>query len=523
MILFRRSTEPVVQKQGQLHRGHPNGILISALAVSIMATAALGQSSTDSSANQSAGPVAWEPTYRSAGNRPGGGGASFQDLIQEGPTGGVWQRSELLGDFFGTRSALGQYGLTFDLVETSEVLGNVTGGFTQGADYDGLTTATLQLDTQRAFGLKGGLFNISGLDLHGSNLSANNLGTLQTSSGIEADRSDRLWELWYQQSFFYGKADIKIGQQSLDQEFMDSQYAGLFVNTMFGWPMLPSADLLSGGPAYPLSSLGVRIRGQAIGPWAVLAGVFDDNPSGLASGSDGDSQVLDNHGINFRLRDNPLFIAEVQYSRPALGSLEYNDGSGALAGTYRFGFWYDAGSFADQRYSADGLSLANPSSNGEPLLHKGNYSFYAVMDQLLWRESPDSEEGLGTFVRAMASPGDRNLIDFSLNAGLTYREPFEHREDDVVGLGMGYANVSGQASDLDRDTNFFTGVAAPVRTGETFVELTYQYQIVPWWTVQPDIQYVIRPGAGIANPSDPSGTSRVANELVVGIRTNITF
>ena len=44
---------------------------------------------------------------------------------------------------------------------------------------------------------------------------------------------------------------MKIGQQSLDQEFMVSQNALLFVNTMFGWPMVPSADLPAGGRRIP--------------------------------------------------------------------------------------------------------------------------------------------------------------------------------------------------------------------------------------------------------------------------------
>ena len=87
----------------------------------------------------------------------------------------------------------------------------------------------LQLDTKRAFGWYGGTFNVSALQIHGSNLSADNLLTLQTASGIEADRSTRLWELWYQQKFLEeDRLDIKIGQQSLDQEFMVSQNAQLF-------------------------------------------------------------------------------------------------------------------------------------------------------------------------------------------------------------------------------------------------------------------------------------------------------
>src|SRR5208283_60753 len=108
---------------------------------------------------------------------------------------------------------------------------------------------------------------------------AENLYSLQTASGIEADRATRLWELWYQQKFLEeDRLDVRIGQQSLDQEFMVNQNAGLFVNTMFGWPMLPSADLPGGGPAYPLSAPGVRARARPINSLTLLAGVFSGSP-----------------------------------------------------------------------------------------------------------------------------------------------------------------------------------------------------------------------------------------------------
>ena len=179
----------------------------------------------------------------------------------------------------GAAHGLGKIGISFGLQETSEVLGNVTGGAKQGAAYDGLTQMVLQLDTKRAFGWYGGTFNVSALQIHGSNLSANNLLTLQTASGIEADRATRLWELWYQQKFLdEDRLDIKVGQQSLDQEFMVSQNAGYFVNTMFGWPMVPSADLPGGGPAYPLSALGVRLRARPIDPLTFLVGRVQRQP-----------------------------------------------------------------------------------------------------------------------------------------------------------------------------------------------------------------------------------------------------
>ena len=257
---------------------------------------------------------------------------------------GLKRRAQLFGDLFGVRTELSKHGITLDASETSEVLGNVTGGLKRGATYDGLLQAQLQLDTQRAFGYYGGTFNVSALQVHGSNLSANNLDSLQTASGIEADRSTRLWELWYQQQLISeDKLDVKIGQQSLDQEFIVNQNSLLFVNTMFGWPMLPSADLPGGGPAYPLSALGVRVRARPNNSFAVLAGVFNGSPDPPNAG--GDSQILDHSGTVFPLGGGVLAIGELQYTYPALGGIVYADKPEPLARTLKVGMWYDSENF----------------------------------------------------------------------------------------------------------------------------------------------------------------------------------
>ena len=140
---------------------------------------------------------------------------------------------------------------------------NATGGIKRGASGDGLAMLSIGLDTGKAFEWDGGTFNVSALGIYGPNFSQGYLGNLQTASGIVASPTVRLWELWYQQAFLGGQMDVKLGQQSLDQEFMTSSGSTtLFLNTVMGWPMIPSADLYTGGPAYPLSSLGVRLRGR---------------------------------------------------------------------------------------------------------------------------------------------------------------------------------------------------------------------------------------------------------------------
>jgi porin len=431
---------------------------------------------------------------------------------------GFWDRATLFGNMGGLRPWLGDHGMTLSLQETSEYLNNLSGGTHRSGAYDGLTQLGVVVDTQKAFGLPGGTFNVSALQIHGTNLTQRNLQTLQTATGIEADATTRLWELWYQQSLLAGKVDVKIGQQSLDQEFMTNQYAATFMNATFGWPVLPSTDMPAGGPAYPLSSLGVRVRATPADSWTVLAGVFDGNPAGNGIG---DPQKLNAHGTNFNLHDSALFIGEVQYAINQPPANPSDAKPTGLPGTYKLGFWYNTGNFADQQFDNTGLSLANPASTGVPQSHRGDYSFYAVADQMVWRPSADSPQSVGVFARIMGAPGDRNLVDLGVNAGVTLKAPFKGRDNDVAGIAVGYAKIGSHAQNLASDTASLTTPGYPSRSAETIIEATYLYQVTPWWQLQADFQYAFRPAGGIPNPENPS--QRVGNEAVVGLRTDIVF
>jgi porin len=451
---------------------------------------------------------------------PGAGTADAQPSDTQAapaPT-GLWDRSTLFGDMGGLRPWLGNYGVTLSVQETSEYLRNLSGGVSREGAYDGLTQATVQVDTSKAFGLPGGTFNVSGLQIHGRNLSQHTLLTLQSASGIEADASTRLWELWYQQSLLDGRVDVKLGQQSLDQEFMVSQYATPFMNATFGWPVLPSVDLPSGGPAYPLSSLGARFRAKPSDAVTVLAGVFDGNPAGSDTG---DPQKQNSDGTNLNLGNGALFIAEVQYAINQPPTDPKAPQPSGLPGTYKLGLWYNTQNFADLQHDTNGLSLANPASNGTPARHRGDYSVYAVADQMVWRPSADSPQSVDVFARAMGAPGDRNLVDLGVNAGVTLKAPFQGRDNDIAGLAIGYARIGSNAQGLDRNTASFSTPGYPQRSAETILEATYQYQVAPWWQLQADFQYAFRPAGGIPNPANPS--ERVHDEAVVGVRTVVNF
>jgi porin len=52
--------------------------------------------------------------------------------------------------------------------------------------------------------------------------------------------------------------------------------------------------------------------------------------------------------------------------------------------------------------------------------------------------------------------------------------------------------------------------------------VTYQAQISPSWIVQPDFQYIFRPGGGVIDPVNPA-VGKIPDAAVFGLRTSISF
>ncbi|MGE0223745.1 MAG: carbohydrate porin [Acetobacteraceae bacterium] len=419
---------------------------------------------------------------------------------------GLWHRERLTGDWGGLRTALEDYGISLGLTNTAEVLGNVTGGVKRGAAFEGLATAEVDIDLDKLVGWSGGRFKVSSYGIYGRGLTTDNIQNLLTVSNIEAVRSLRLGDLYVEQDLFHGALNVRVGQFAADEEFATSDLAGTFINSTFGWPGLHGIDLPGGGPAYPYSTPGVRVRYTASDAFSVQAGVYNGNPLG-ANGDWG--------GTEFPI-DGWFGIIEAAYStKPGAGS-------GGLGGTYKLGAWYNSLRFADVHVDTAGLSLANPASTGIPASHTGNFGIYAVVDHMLWRKPGTEDGGLGGFIRVATAPQqNRSPVYAYLDAGLTFKGPLPERDDDIVGLGFAWANLSHGLRSLDQDTIFFSGVNQPIRSSEMVIELTYQAQVTPWLVLQPDFQYVIRPGGGIPDPNDP--TKRIGDAAVFGLRSIITF
>lgn len=414
----------------------------------------------------------------------------------------------LLADWGGLRTALARWGVGFGLQEQAEVWGNLAGGIKQGAAYDGLTAASLCIDLDKAAGWKGARIFSSGYQIWGPGPTGELVGALQLVSSIEATPSTKLFDLWFEQELLGGKLSFRFGQGGLDDEFMAAPYAGLFINSSFTLPPLVALNLPAGGPDYPLAAPFARLLLSPTSEISLMSGVFTEDP---APPGPGNPQQRDLHGTAFRLNDHTLWITELAYS-PSL--------FGELPGVYKLGMWYATGEFGDQRQASDGLLLADPASSGIPRPHSGDYSFYAIANQMLWKKPNTEAQGVGVFLSVEHAPENRNLNSWFIDGGVNWKGPLPGRSHDQTGIGFVYAGLGSSLRGFSRDVIFFTGLGSPFPQGELVVEATYRLRLTPWFKLQPDLQYVVNPGAGIPTPQAPAP---LKNALVIGMRATIDF
>jgi porin len=409
----------------------------------------------------------------------------------------LWTRSALSGDWGGLRSALDRNGVTFTFNYTNDFLANIRGGIGRGAVGLGVFQPALDLDLGKLAGWDGGRFHTHGLITHGPLFSPTYLGNILTVSNLEAGPVARLYSFWYEQNAFNDLLSVRAGLMSADSQFLQSKTAANFINNGISWPTVLA-------PTFPAAGRPIRfpLPASAFGSSRAMTWRFKPRYSvETRVGATGSNQNLPlPTGTVFSFRGGAFVIAELSYL-PTKG----RDAAG-LPGAYRIGAWYHTSPrFGDQRFDNTGRSLADPMSTGIPLDHTGDSGMYGVVDQMLYRIPGTDDRGLSGFVRAGGVPNDRNLINFYADAGLLYKGLNARRPDDKVGVAAGYARVGDNARGLDSDIGSFGNFFYPVRSGEVMVEMIYQAQIAPWWMLQPEIQYIFRPGAASSTALEASG------------------
>ena len=412
-------------------------------------------------------------------------------------------------------------GLNFGATYIGDNIGNASGGTSRGFIHLGRFDFSVDADLEKLVGWTGGRFFANMYEIYGRGLTRNYIHNLATISEIEALPEARLYTAYFEQSFYNNALNIRVGQQAADVEFFDSQTDDMFINGTFGWPAIKATNLPAGGPAPPIAVPGIRVKAAVSDNITAFGAVFNGN---AARPGDGDPQLRDNHGLAFRVNDAPWIIGQVRWD------YDIDIGGRPLAGNFTPGSWQHFGQFDDRRFTAQGLSIADPSGTGIAAKLRGNFGIFAVVEQTLYRPPSVTEKGVSAslpgvtaFGRIAYSPPDRNLIDLYLDGGIGFVGFVPGRPLDRFGMAVAYMRISSADRNLDRDTRFFSGLPSPVRSNETLLELIYEAHMKPGWLLAPYFQYVFRPSGGIPNPTDPGGLSRIGDAAVFGLTSTLRY
>ena len=407
-------------------------------------------------------------------------------------------------DPYGTRKWLYNNGVSYNFIYTNDVLSNLSGGIRRGTIDQGKLEAQLYIDLDRLAGWKDWTFYANAFGIYNDGrIRRDYVGGMNTIAAIEATPTVRLSELWLER--WFGPVSFRFGQLAADAEFFYSDLSQIFLQS--DWPTIGAVNLPGGGPAYPLSAVGVRVKYELPKNASLLFAIFNGDPAGPCG--DGDPDTCNRYGLNFRLKDPAFMIGEFQW--------RHNRGKDdtGLATTLKIGGWSHLGQFPDQRFANNGALLASPTSSGVPLMHRGDYGIYGVIDQQLYRiPGGSADTGISVFNRSAISPSDRNLVNVEIDGGIVFAGMVPHRPDDSFGASVIYSRFSNSVRAFDQDQINFGTLTTPVRDYEMNLEFNYTAQIIKGWVVQPVYTYIWHPsGTGVRYP----------DAQVVGVRSIIRY
>jgi porin len=413
----------------------------------------------------------------------------------------IWEQDTLTGDWGGARTALKDKGIDIQLTYINELLDVMHGGINRRASYEGRLDLTVETDLGKLLGWDGFMTHVTVYNIHGSkDNAATNVGSIADPSNIDAFRTTRLFTAWLQ----YGdpaynkekpsqsdRFSFRIGQLAADDEFLTSPTAGGLINGTFGWAAIQSANILSGGPAYPLATPGARIQVRPVDDVAIRAAIFAGDPAG-DNCNGGNPQICNNNGLTFSTAGGVLAMAEAEFG------VNQAKAAKGLPGVYKIGLWYASADYTDIRFGTN---------------HNGNFGIYGVADQTIWQSGDTS---LSVFTRAGFVPTDRNTVSFYIDGGVGLKGLLPGRADDTLTIGAAYEKMSPDLSAADRDAGL-----PVIHSNEVVFEVSYAAQIAPWWVVQPDFQYIVHPGGNAEDPANPGTPIRDA--AVIGVRSVVKF
>lgn len=380
-----------------------------------------------------------------------------------------YKEENLTGDWKGNRQKLSDAGLDISLVYTYDVLSNVAGGSKRAAQSLDNADLIFSIDGEKLYNVKGSKISLYFLNNDGGKPNANDVGSVQGVDNIEVNANTaKLFEAWIEQNFADDKYSVRAGLYNLNSEFYVTEASALFLNPTYGTGTELAQSGRNGPSVFPNASLALRGKWQPTKEFYIQAAALDGVP--------GDPGNRQGTHVQFNNGDGALYVAQTGY--------EFSFAKIAV------GVWH---------YSSKSDDLIDVGSEGSAVTHR-NEGAYAMIE----KEFSEKISGFGRFGIANR---DVNRSDFAWSAGVNVKKVIPGRDDGIFGLA---------ASGIHNSSKYKRSQIAAdsaVDAAETQFELTYSDKVMPWLTVQPDLQYTMNPGT---NP-------QFDDSWLFGFRTKVSF
>lgn len=409
---------------------------------------------------------------------------------------GGWMEGDFMtGDWFGFRDTLRDSGVNVFAFYNSIINGNVVGGTKPGhATYVQDAWAGIELDLEKLIGWNGATAVASGIYRQGADLTAIAIGSQYSVQQVVGGQTIFLYQAFLEQEMT-DQLTLKIGRYGASDDFNASPLYGYSLNNGINGN-IRNVLYDTRFSAYPFSVWAASLFYEPTPEVTAKLGIFQTSYEMFNP---------DDHGVNLAFNDNDGFtlIAQLGWSpefnkrkivtEPSDGKNPPKTEMKGMPGHYWIGgTWSSFGGY--QRFDGGFEDMS--------------FGFYAHADQMVFQESPGSDQGLTAWVATGFYPQEEiSIVPFQLNVGLNYKGLIPGRDDDRTIFHFIYGQFS---RDYARSVEAGGG---GYPQSEKIIEAGYRIQLTPWAYIQPDVQYVINPG----------GTGNIPNALVIGPQMGITF
>jgi porin len=308
--------------------------------------------------------------------------------------------------------------------------------------------------------------------VHGGHPSLANIGDAQGADNIEAPNALKLYELWIARQWSDSAYGIKLGFTDLNVDFDTQQVAALFLNSSDGAGPDLGHSGLNGPSIFPTTTLAVSGFWKPSQSWTLRGGVFN----GIAGSPDHPAAFV---AVRPPWRGGLLLIGQAE--RQLSGGVRAEVG----------GWGYTAG--LDAFHETDAA--------GNPLRRQRDRGAYGLVEGPIYVGERSSLAG---WIRGGVADPVVQRISGYLGAGLVASGLIPSRQEDQAGLAVNHAIVDDPSVSAGGHSRHHA---------ETAFEVTYKTQLRDWLSVQPDLQYIVR----------PNGDPRIANALVVALRFSVAL